>query len=235
MIKGILFDFDGVLVPIDAKLVHNLMEEIIKKSRIGFSLTKEQAFTQFDKELLESKYDEIYLKLQDVATQFYLFHRNEVNELFHKFSKKRRVKLDNALIDMLQHLREGGYVLGLVTLSSTERIEKVLRNTKSRKYFDFVESASKEFQETPNMEWKKNAYQCFLERYRFQSGEVICVGDSPCVDLNPAKSLGMETILIIHDYNRELEQESLADHILYRDTFQKTLLSVLARENRTRV
>ena len=197
-------------------------------------MTKEQAFTQFNKELLESKYDEIYLKLQDVATQFYLFHRKEVNDLFHKFSKKRRIKLDNALIDMLQNLRESRHILGLVTLSSTERIENVLQNAKCRKYFDFVESASKEFQETTNTEWKKGAYQCFLDRYELQSGEVICVGDSPCVDLDPAKSLGMETVLIIHDFNRELKQESLADHILYRDTFHKTLPSLIAQENRRR-
>jgi FMN phosphatase YigB (HAD superfamily) len=234
MIRGILFDFDGVLVPINVELKRRLREEIIRKHCVQFSLTRKQAIASFDQALSESTYDEPYLKLQDVAIQLGSFTRKEINELFNQISKERKPKLKNTLVNMLRRLRERELVLGIVSLSIKERIEHVLQNIGVREYFDFVESASKKFLEAPRSEWKKTAYQNFLDKYKFQAVEVLCVGDSPSIDLLPAKALGIETILIIHDHNRELEKESPANHVLCRDTFHDTLLS-LVRANEIRV
>lgn len=128
---------------------------------------------------------------------------------------------------MLRRLKERGLILGIVTLSSKERIYGILQNIGVKKCFDFVESGWKESLEASYSEWKKTAYQSFLDEYKFKASEVLCVGDTPSIDLRPAKSLGMETVLVIHDVNRELEQKSLADCVLYRDTLYETLPSLV--------
>ena len=227
MISGVLFDFDGVLVPIDAELKRKIRKEIIEEYCVRLPLTRKQAIAHLDKALSKSTYDDPYIKLQDAALQLGSLRRDEINELFHQISQERKIKLENTIVDMLRRLKKRGLILGIVTLSSKERIDHMLQNIGVKKYFDFVESASKEFLEAPHSEWKKTAYQSFLDKYKFQASEVLCVGDTPSIDLRPAKSLGMETVLVIHDDNRELEQKSLADRVLYRDTLYKTLPSLV--------
>ncbi|MCW4020278.1 MAG: HAD family hydrolase [Candidatus Bathyarchaeota archaeon] len=227
MIRGVLFDFDGVLVPIDTELKRKLREEIIEEYCTQSLSTREQAKAHLDQALSESTYDDPYLKLQDAALQLGSFRRDEINQLFHQISQKREIELENTIVDMLRHLKECGLVVGIVTLSSKERIGRVLRNIGVRDFFDFVESASREFLEAPRSEWKKAAYQSFLDDHKFQASEVLCVGDTPSIDLRPAKSLGMQTVLVIHNDNRELEKKGLADRVLRRDTLCETLPSLV--------
>lgn len=223
MIRGVIFDFDGVLVPIDAELKRKLREEIADEYSSRFLLTREQALDYLNQALSESAYDDPYLRLQDAALRLGSFRRDEINKLFHQMSRERKIELENTIVDMLRRLKDCGLILGIVTLSSKERTESILRNTGVRRYFDFVESASKEFLEAPRSEWKKAAYQSFLDEYKFQASEVLCVGDTPSIDLQPARSFGMRTILVIHDDNRQLEQRSLEDNVLHRDALFETL------------
>ena len=227
MIEGVLFDFDGVLVPIDVELMRKLSEGIIEEYCARSPLTREQAIAHFDQALSKSTCDDPYLRFQDAAVQLGSFRRGEVNELFHQIPRERKIKLENTIVNMLRSLKERGLILGIVSLSSKKRINGMLQNIGVKKCFDFVESASKEFLEAPFSEWKKTAYQSFLDKYKFQASEVLCIGDTPSIDLQPAKSLGMETVWVIHDFNRELEQESLADHVLYRDTLYEILPSLI--------
>jgi len=234
MIKGVLFDFDGVLVPIDAELKRKIREEIVKESCARLPLTRQQAIAHLDQALTRSTHMDPYLKLQDAALQLGSFRRDEINELFHRISRERKIKLEDTIIDMLRCLKVNGLVLGIVTLSSKERIEGILQNIGIKEYFDSVDSASKEFLKAPHSDWKKSAYHRFLDKYKFQASEVLCVGDTPDIDLLPAKSLGMETVLVIHDDNRELVQERLADNVLYRDTLCETLPLLIINTNSTR-
>ena len=231
MIRGVLFDFDGVLVPIDAELKRKLREEIVEEYYTRFQLTREQAIAHLDQALSESTCDDPYLKLQDAALRLGSFDRDEINRMFHEISQERKIELENTIVDMLRRLKERGLAIGIVTLSSKERIGRILRNIGVGKYFDFVESASRGLLGGRHSEWKKTAYQSFLDEYKFQASEVLCVGDTPSIDLRPAKSLGIQTVLVIHDDNRELEQKSLADRVLYRDTLYETLPSLVLDTN----
>jgi len=226
MIEGVLFDFDGVLVPVDLELMRKLREEIIEEYYTRSPLTREQAIAHFDQALSKSTCDDPYLRFQDAAKQLGSFRREEVNELFHQISQERKIKLENTIVNMLRRLKERGLILGIVSLSSKKRINGMLQNIGVKECFDFVESASKEFLEAPSG-CKKTAYRGFLDEYKFQASEVLCVGDTPSIDLQPAKSLGMETVWVIHDFNRELVQESFADHVLYRNTLCETLPSLI--------
>lgn len=223
MIKGVIFDFDGVLVPIDVELKFKLKNKIAAEYSTHFQLTQERAEAQIEEEISKSAQDDPYLKLSDAALQLGIFRREEINRLFHQYSQERKIKLENTIVDMLRHLNECGLILGIVTLSSKERLEHILLNACVRKYFDFVKSVSKEFLETPRSEWKKAAYQSFLDDCGLQASEVICIGDTPSIDLQPARSLGMESILVIHEDNRALEKKNLADHVLYRDDLYEKL------------
>jgi len=223
MIKGLIFDFDGVLVPIDVTLKQKLREKIIIEYCTKTSVTKEQALAHFNQAISKSTYDDAYYKIQDAALQLNSFQKNEFNNLFDQLSQKRVIKLDNTIVDMLRCFKEYGLIIGIVTLSSKERIDNILLNTNVRKYFDFISSIPKKFLESPRSEWKKDAYQSFLTKYKLKASEVMCLGDTQSIDIQPSNYLGIHSVLVIHDDNRELTQKGIADHVLDRDTLHETL------------
>jgi FMN phosphatase YigB (HAD superfamily) len=227
MIKGVLFDFDGVLTPIDAEIKRELKQAILNKIIESKAVTQDQAKCYFEKALNESEYDEDYFKLQDAALKTGSYDKNEINTLFHAFSRKRLPKIRGSIAKMLSQLHDQDLILGVVTLSSDERIERSLKETGIRKYFSFVESAACEFQKAFPMEWKKAAYQDFLDKYRFRSGEVLCIGDSFSIDLQPAKKLGMQTALITHHPQaKKQRQNSSVNYTLSRSMLPEVLLSI---------
>jgi phosphoglycolate phosphatase-like HAD superfamily hydrolase len=227
MIKGILFDFDGVLVPIDDTIRQAIREAIVNKCLTLSAITCQQAENQLKNILAKSDYDEIYLKLLDAALKMGSHGREDINSLFHSASDERQPKLQKQIATLLQDLYQRGIIIGIVSLSSRQRIEQTLMKIGARQYFSFIESASSQFLKAVQSEWKTVAYQKFLVTYGFSSKEVLCVGDSQLIDLQPAHALGIETALITHHYNNGLREKSCADYILPRHDFYKLLPKIL--------
>ena len=229
MIKAILFDFDGVIVPIDAEIKRQMKQMIINQFSVSAAMTKEQARARVERALDESEYDEEYFKLQDAAIKIGSHDKSTINSLFHAISRKRIPKIQKKIIGMLRNLQKQALILGVITLSSNERIEQVLKDMGIREYFGFVESAAGEFKKDFRSEWKKVMYKNFLHKYGFQGGEVLCVGDSFSIDLQPASDLGMQTVLIVNNSRRKNQQQrkSLANYTLPRSMLPKILVSLL--------
>jgi len=227
MIRAILFDFDGVLVPIDREIQRKMKQSMIKKYSFSASLTREQAKSHVENAIKESEIDEAYFKIADAAVKIGSHDKGEMNALFHTLTRKRSPKLQKRIFEMLNRLHERGLTLGIVTLSSKDRIEQVLKDMRIREYFCFVESAASELQKASRSEWKKAAYQNFLDKYGFKSREVLSVGDSFTIDLEPARELGMQTTLIIDHSCKNIQQKkSLADYDMSRRMLPKKLLMV---------
>jgi FMN phosphatase YigB (HAD superfamily) len=227
MIKAIIFDFDGVLVPIDPEIKRKLKQSIIKKYSLSASLTQEQAKSCVENAIRESEIDEAYFKIADAAVKIGSHDRGEMNVLFHTLTRRRSPKLQKIIFEMLSSLHERGLTLGIITISSKDRIEQILKDMRIREYFCFVESAASELKKASRSEWKKAAYKNFLDKYGFKSREVLSVGDSFTIDLGPARELGMQTALIIDYSCKEAQQKkSLADYNLSRRMLPKKLLTV---------
>lgn len=234
MIKAILFDFDGVVVPIDTEIKRQMKQAIIDKLSASAMMTKAQARKRVERALTESEYDEEYFKLQDAAIKVGSHDARTINRLFHALSRRRLPSIQKKIIEMLCNLRKRAITLGIVTLSSNERIEQILKKVGIREYFCFVESAAeKEFQKDSRSEWKKHAYKNFLSKYSLQGRDVLCVGDSFSIDLQPAIDLGMQTALIINNCQGEIQQQqgNLANYTLPRTTLPSILMT-LSRTNK---
>jgi len=234
MIKAILFDFDGVIVPIDAEIKRQMKQMIINQLSVSAVMTREQARKRVERALKESEYDEEYFKLQDAAIKTGSHDKSTINSLFHALSRRRLPRIQKKIVGMLCNLRKRALTLGIVTLSSNERIEQILKDTGIREYFCFVESAAGEFQKDFRSEWKKAAYKDFLDKYSLQGYEVLCVGDSFSIDLQPAIDLGMQTALIVDNCHAEIQQQqkSLANYTLPRNMLPSILMALSKKQLR---
>jgi len=227
MIRAILFDFDGVLVPIDREIQRKMKQSMVKKYSLSRSLTREQAKSHVENAIKESEIDEAYFKIADAAVKIGSHNKGEMNALFHTLTRKRSPKLQKRIFEMLNRLHERGLTLGVVTLSSKDRIEQVLKDMRVREHFCFVESAASELQKASRSEWKRAAYKKFLDKYGFKPREVLSVGDSFIIDLEPARELGMQTALITdYSYKKTQHKRSLADYDVPRRMLPKTLLTI---------
>lgn len=229
MIKAILFDFDGVIIPIDAKIKRQMTQMIVSQLSISGAMTREEARKRVERAIKESEYDEEYFKLQDAAIKTGSHDESTINSLFHALSRRRLPRIQKKIVGMLCNLQKRALTLGIVTLSSNERIEQILKDTVIREYFCFVESARpKKFQKELRSEWKKTAYKNFLGEYSFQGCEVLCVGDSFSIDLQPAIDLGMQTVLIVKNCRGKVQQQqkSLANHTVPRSMLPSILMAL---------
>lgn len=232
MIKALLFDFDGVIVPIDAGIKRQMKQAIINQLSASTAMTREQARKRVERALKESEYDEEYFKLQDTAIKTGSHDKSTINSIFHSLSSRRLPKIQKEIIRMLCTLQRRALELGVVTLSSNERIEQILKGAGIREYFCFVESAAGDFQKDLRSEWKKAAYENFLGKCGFQGCEVLCVGDSFSIDLQPAIDLGMQTVLIVNERHREIgrKQNRLVNYVLPRSSLPSRLTALLKNE-----
>lgn len=227
-----LFDFDGVIVPIDAEIKRQMKQMIVSRLVASTGVTLEQAREQIEGALKESEYDEEYFKLQDVAIKIRSHDKNAINSIFHTLSSRRLPRIQKRIVRVLCNLRTQAIKLGIVTLSSSKRIEQTLTDTGIREYFCFVESAAGEFKKDLRSEWKKPAYKSFLSKCGFESCDVLCVGDSFSIDLQPAIDLGMQTALIVNERQGEIDRQhnSLVNYVLSRSRLPSTLMALSKSE-----
>ncbi len=231
MIRAILFDFDGVLVPIDPIIKQGIKQSIIEKYGYSASVTFEEAKFYVEKAIKESKTDEAYFKLADVAVRIGTHDKGAINALFHKLTRKRTHKLHKSVIGMLSRLHKQGIKLGIVTLSSKDRIEQTLKNMQIRKYFCSVESAAAKLKKSNRSEWKKEAFMNFLNKSGFKPEEVLSVGDSFSIDLEPAIEMGMRTAMVIDKKHKDINgKKCLVDYELTRRMLPTKILEVVERK-----
>lgn len=114
-----------------------------------------------------------------------------VDRLLDTFSSTSTYRLYDDVLPSLQALSERGYRLGLI--SNFERwLEEMLVELEVGHIFDVAVISGVEGVEKPDA----SIYLRALEKARVEPEQAVHVGDSPGLDVAPARSVGMETVLL---------------------------------------
>jgi putative hydrolase of the HAD superfamily len=122
-----------------------------------------------------------------------LGHEDEtlVDRLFEVFSNTSTYRLYDDVLPALKELSARGYRLGLI--SNFERwLEEMLVELEVGHVFDVAVISGIEGVEKPDA----SIYERALEKAGVPAGRAVHVGDSPGLDVAPARSVGMTTVLL---------------------------------------
>lgn len=122
-----------------------------------------------------------------------LGHEDEalVERLFSVFSSTSTYRLYDDVLPALRELSERGYRLGLI--SNFERwLEEMLVELEVGHVFDVAVISGIEGVEKPDA----SIYERALDKAGVDAGRAVHVGDSPGLDVAPARSVGIETVLL---------------------------------------
>ncbi|HEX2195419.1 MAG TPA: HAD-IA family hydrolase [Actinomycetota bacterium] len=122
-----------------------------------------------------------------------LGHEDEslVSRLFEVFSSTSTYRLYDDVLPALRDLSQLGYRLGLI--SNFERwLEEMLVELEVGHVFDVAVISGIEGVEKPDA----SIYLRALEKAGVSADGAVHVGDSPGLDVEPARSVGMETVLL---------------------------------------
>ncbi|HEX2056937.1 MAG TPA: HAD-IA family hydrolase [Actinomycetota bacterium] len=144
-----------------------------------------------------------------------LGHQDEalVDRLFEVFSNTSTYRLYDDVLPAMHDLAEQGYRLGLI--SNFERwLEEMLVELEVGHIFDVAVISGIEGVEKPDA----SIYLRALEKARVGPASAVHVGDSPGLDVEPARSVGMQTVLLdrlgrydAHDGHRVASLKELPD------------------------
>ena len=211
MIKAVLFDADGTLYIVNKE---NAYKEFFRflSEKTGVDVKEiEEKWKGLKREILNSEdRNDPKKRRREYLTKKLLTYFNlddeTVNILVHdSLDLFWHVVLSDTV--SLPHVEEvvadlsKGYILVVCSNEFRDILEKKLNKVFGdwRKYFKFLITPD----ETETMKPSKRFYEIALERLSIKPDEAVMVGDSWEEDLEPAKNLGMKTILL----NNEKEGE----------------------------
>lgn len=149
MIKGIIFDMDGLMFDTE-KLFKKVWKNISEKNGYNFN---ENLFDQFigtdldtTKKILEEKFgfdfpDFPYDKLI-----------NKKTEVMNKIIEKDGVPLKTGLISTIEYLKKNGYIIAVASSSSKEIIKFYLKSVSLDKKIDYIIGGNEVKKSKPNPE-----------------------------------------------------------------------------------
>ncbi len=185
MIKAVIFDLDGTFYRSDEYIVHvrRIMDEVLAEF-LGVSVDE-----------AHRRLDEVKAKLLTISSSVEHLGMKR-REFYRKVAEKVRptqyIPRRPEVKEMLRELRSMGLRIGVHTNSGRPLAERVLEALGlSAEDFDAC-ITSDDAEPKPSPE----GYRRFLEIFGAEAGEVVYVGDRWRVEVEPAKRLGMRTILV---------------------------------------
>ena len=214
MIKYIFFDFGDTLI--DMSSSKEALYSSLKKENIG-KKNLEHIFFDWEKECYKlfeefNKNKKFYTikKIQEISLTRVLFRykikindqkvENIINSFWEFFADN--AQLYDGVISTLSKLAKGNYVLGLITDSDEETINKILDKQRLTKFFKIKIISSNFKIYKPNMSLYKKA----LEEANCMPEEAIYIGDS-FIDIYGAKKLKMKTLII--NRNKKIQYKTI--------------------------
>ena len=176
MIKGIIFDFDGVIVDTESKKFRDLNKLLVEDKKN----LKEKDFSD-----MVGKKTVLFL-----SEKFPSMSKKRIEDINMRRKKIQTVGLDqlkliNGIKDLLVFLKSKNYILAITTGTERKAVEKILKITSLSKYFDYIVSGEDFKSSKPNLE----CYDITLKKMKLSSSEVIVIEDS-IAGIKSAKSLG---------------------------------------------
>ena len=189
MLKGIIFDFDGVIVE-SVQIKSNAFSEIYKP--YGTEIVN-KIIEHHEANGGMSRFEKIKFYHESLLNQS--ITKEEIVKLANQFSEQviDKVIMSPYIPSALEYIQNnyGKYKLFISTGTPTKEIQVILKKRSIDKYFDGIFGSP---------EKKYSHIEEILLQYGFESNELIFYGDSS-TDLNAAKLLGVEFILVCNIYN----------------------------------
>ena len=114
-----------------------------------------------------------------------------VETLYQRFAKASSRQLNANILEVLKHLKANNYQVGVFT-NNDGRIIPLLAELKLDHYFDFIEFAGSVGYKKPSV----MAFKTLESRYNFKSSEVLHIGNTIELDIDPALKAGWKAVLI---------------------------------------
>ena len=194
MIRGVVFDFDGVIV--DSEPLHlRAYQEVLE--RRGISLTTEEYYGTY---LGYNDADMLRLVFRD--------HAIPVDERQFAEILEEKMRVFDDIIMTADALYPGAracierlataFPLGIASGALPHEIKMILERTNLGRYFRFIVGSG----DTPNSKPAPDPYQRAAQLHRLPPSNCVAIEDSRW-GLESARSAGMKTIGITHTYPAE--------------------------------
>lgn len=189
----LLFDYDGTLVDLDKLKTY---EAVVTKYCSTANHNLAEALHKLDNELcLQGQYD------RHKVFENYIdrFEGVDIEQLCLAFWEElsRTQKIKTGCIETLETFKKNGYIIACVTDSDGQGGNKLKRieSTGLDKYFDAIFIGG----EGGNIKSRKGTEEYLksvVEKLAIQTSKYVMIGDKTKIDLEPAESMGMVTILM---------------------------------------
>ena len=203
MIKGIIFDFDGILVHSENA---NIQAAIKTFDDIGLPLTDEErnsipgrSSIDFIAEFLRARGDDSVTSHEEV----FMCNKENYKSIWHT-----AVAMFPHVKNTLEVLHTQNIVMGIATTNRLETIEMYFQNFGTRDYFSFIVTGEDVQKRKPDPE----VYSLAIEKSGLTSEELIAVEDTH-VGLTSAKRAGLRCAVIPNEYTLDHDFRE-ADYIL---------------------
>ncbi len=191
--KCILFDLDGTIIDSGPDLLDSLNYTLFKenlgnidKNVVG-SLVGGGAKAMIEKALEHLNKQISEKKLELMISNFLKFYYKNCSN---------KSKLYKNVIYTLQKLKPN-FKIGLCTNKKQHLTEKIIRDYKIQKYFDFVLGSSANLKLKPNIEMLEFS----IKKLNCDAIHTVMVGDSEN-DILPAQALGMTSVFVSYGYGK---------------------------------
>jgi len=189
----LLFDYDGTLVDLDKLKTY---EVVVAKYSPTADHTLAEALHQLDNEFcMQGQYDrhKVFEKYVDK------FGNTDIEQLCQVFwdELSRTQKIKPGCIETLETLKNDGYIIACVTDSDGQGGNKLRRieATGLDKYFEAIFIGGKGGN-VPHRKGSVKYLKSVIEQLAIETNQYVMIGDKTKIDLEPAESMGMVTILM---------------------------------------
>ena len=199
-IKAVLFDLDGTLLDTSPGVLSSVKYTIEK---MGFQSLSEDALEEFIGPPIRKKMAEVYGISDELAgTAMECFRQNYGREDLYK------AEAYPGLIELLDELRQKGYLLGVATYKREDQAQSLLEKKGLARFFDVIHGSDADGKLT-----KADVVNLCIRDLAVPPQETVMIGDS-LNDAVGAKEAGLKFIGVLYGFGFKSEKEIEAlDHI----------------------
>ena len=199
-LKAVIFDWDGVLVPlrVDLRPVFEYITDKIGEFGLKLEISSEN-FISIEELLKSAKND---LSAQNIPEDFFVNLKQEVLVLINKIFTQDALtnSLSQEVLQTLEQVKELGLKMGIFTINRFHIVDKILENSNATHFFDVIVTQDDVFLNFDKIDKKEHLKIC-LERLRVSGHECMVVGDRP-IDILPAYLVKAITVGILNHENK---------------------------------